>query len=184
MGNYIKQIVKAGIKLRALTKDDGRVSWNWRNNNEIRHFYSGHPFLVNQEKEEAWLDKILNSDMSFTSFGIEDVEHNCLIGMTFLKDINFIHRTAEFAIFIGAESARGKGYGKSATRETIEFAFNKLNLNRVFLKVHEDNHRALHVYETCGFKREGVLRECVFKNGKYKNEIVMSILKTEYNRTS
>jgi len=109
------------------------------------------------------------------------MKSNCLIGMTFLKDINFIDRQAEFAIFIGSENYRGRGYGKLATNETIEFAFNRLNLNRVFLKVHEDNHRAIHVYEACGFKKEGLLRECVYKDGQYKNEYIMSILKSDYN---
>ncbi|WP_026348558.1 GNAT family N-acetyltransferase [Eudoraea adriatica] len=168
------------IKLRALTKDDAKISWTWRNNENIRYFYSGHPFFINQEKEEGWLVKILVSDIPLTSFGIEELETNSLIGMTFLKDINLIHRTAEFAIFIGEEDAIGKGYGKEATIKTIEFAFNNLNLNRVHLKVQENNLNAIKLYEKCKFKKEGVLRECIYKNGHYINEIVMSILRIEY----
>ena len=166
----------AKIKLRALTKDDAKISWTWRNNENIRYFYSGHPFFINQEKEEAWLAKISGSDIPLTSFGIEELENNSLIGMAFLKEINLMHRTAEFAIFIGEENAKGKGYAKEATIKTIEFAFNNLNLNRVFLKVQEDNIKAIKLYEKCKFKREGILRECIYKNGHYINEIVMSIL--------
>ncbi len=100
--------------------------------------------------------------------------------MAFLKEINLMHRTAEFSIFIGEENAKGKGYAKEATMKTIEFAFNDLNLNRVFLKVQEDNFKAIKLYEKCKFKKEGILRECIYKNGHYINEIVMSILKAEY----
>jgi RimJ/RimL family protein N-acetyltransferase len=169
------------IRLRALTKDDGKTTWSWRNGDDIRQFYSGLPFLVNQEKEEAWLDKILCSDMPLTSFGIEERESSCLIGMSFLKDIDMINRAAEFAIFIGDENARGNGYGREATIKTVDFAFKQLNLNRVFLNVMEENHKAIHIYEKCGFSKEGVLRENIYKNGQYKNQVVMSILINEYN---
>jgi RimJ/RimL family protein N-acetyltransferase len=171
-----------GIRLRALTKKDAITTCSWRNNNEIRQFYSGHPFYVNIEKEEAWFDKILCLDIPLTSFGIEERKSNCLIGITFLKDINLINRTAEFAIFIGDDNARGKGYGREATINTIDFAFNQLNLNRVFLKVQENNQKALHLFENCGFIKEGLLRECTYKNGQYQNEVVMSVLKPEYIR--
>ncbi|MBP2833680.1 GNAT family N-acetyltransferase [Aquimarina sp. U1-2] len=168
------------IKLRALTKDDAKVSWPWRNTDAIRYFYSGHPFFINLEKEEAWIEKIAVSDLPLTSFGIEEMQSNSLIGMSFLKDINLIHRTAEFAIFIGDDNAKGKGYAKEATLKTITFAFNNLNLHRVFLKVQEDNHSAIKLYEKCHFKKEGTLRECVYKNGHYVNEVIMAILKNEF----
>ena len=168
------------IKLRALAKDDAKISWVWRNKENIKYFYSGHPFYINQEQEEAWIEKISSSNIPLTVFGIEELQTNSLVGMSFLKDINLIYRTAEFAIFIGDEKAKGKGYATEATRKTLTFAFNSLNLNRVFLKVQEDNISAIRLYEKCNFKREGVLRESVYKNGNYINEIMMSILKNEF----
>ncbi|TYP76932.1 GNAT family N-acetyltransferase [Aquimarina intermedia] len=168
------------VRLRALTKSDSTVSWNWRNADALRDFYAGHPFYINEEKEQAWFDKILTSDIPLSSFGIEQKESNILIGMSFLKDINLIHRTAELAIFIGDEKYTGKGLAKEATLQTVAFAFDNLNLHRVYLVVQEDNIRAIELYLKCGFIKEGVLRESVFKNGKYLNKIIMSILKTEY----
>ena len=77
---------------------------------------------------------------------------------------------------------RGKGYGQEATQKTLEFAFFKLGLNRVFLKVIEDNSAAVKIYENCGFIKEGILRENIYKNNRFKNQIVMSILKSEFMR--
>lgn len=168
------------IKLRALTQEDAKIIWIWRNNDKVRYFYSGHPFFINLEKEEAWIAKILCSDIPMTSFGIEETKTNVLIGMSFLKDINLIHRTAEFSIFIGDENALGKGYATEAVLQTLQFAFSNLNLNRVFLKVQQDNLSAIRLYKNCNFKQEGVLRESMYKNGQYIDEIVMSILKKEY----
>ena len=172
--------IKEKIKLRSLTMEDAKVSWKWRNKEDIRYFYSGHPFFVNQKKEEKWIESISNSDLPLTSFGIEELVTNSLIGMAFLKNINLLHKTTEFAIFIGEENAKGKGYAKEATINILDFAFNNLNINRVFLKVQEDNINAIKLYEKCNFKKEGVLRECIYKNGYYINEIIMSLLKSEY----
>ncbi|WP_378186092.1 GNAT family N-acetyltransferase [Aquimarina sp. W85] len=168
------------IRLRALTKSDSTVSWSWRNADSIRDYYSGHPFFINIEKEQAWFDKITMSDIPLSCFGIELLDKKLLIGMSFLKDINLIHRTAEFAIFIGDEKYIGKGYAKEATLRTIDFAFQQLNLNRLFLFVQNNNSRAIELYLKCGFVNEGVLRESVFKNGKYFDKHIMAILKTEY----
>ncbi|MFK7812418.1 MAG: GNAT family N-acetyltransferase [Maribacter sp.] len=176
----MKKTEGLNIRLRALTKEDAKVSWLWRNNADMRYFYSGHPFFINIEKEEAWIAKVSTSDMPLTSFGIEEVSTNSLIGMVFLKDINLINRNAEFAIFIGDENVKGKGYATQATTMAVDFAFDDLNLNRVFLKVQEDNSAAIRLYEKCKFQKEGILRESVYKNGKYLNEIIMSILKKEY----
>jgi len=179
-GSKMLKLEHEKIKLRALTKEDAKISWAWRNNENIRYYFSGHPFLVNPEKEEAWLAKVLCSDMPITTFGIEELENNSLVGMSFIKDINLLNRTAEFAIFIGDENAAGKGYAKEATLKTIDFAFNDLNLHRLSLKVQEENISAVKLYEKCAFKKEGLIRECVYKNGHYLNLILMSILKSEY----
>jgi len=168
------------IILRALTKEDAKKSWLWRNYEEIRYFYSGHPFYVNQEKEEEWILNISKSDLPLVSFGIVEIETQTLIGMAFLKDVNLIHRRAEYAFFIGDESAKGKGHAKEVTKKIIYFAFSNLNINRLFLKVQEDNSKAIKLYESLSFKMEGLLRESVFKNGRYLNELVYSVLKSEY----
>ena len=168
------------IFLRALSKNDAEISWKWRNTEDVREYYSGHPFYITQEDEEAWIEKISGSNFPLTCFGIEEKSTNNLIGMTFLKDINLINRACEFAIFIGDKNAKGKGYAKEATLKTIKFAFNDLNLNRVFLIVQEDNIPAKKLYEKCGFRMEGQLRESVYKNGKYKDEIIMSVLRKDF----
>ena len=81
---------------------------------------------------------------------------------------------------IGDKRNYDKGYGTEATKLMLNHAFNNLNLNRIYLKVLEDNPRAIKIYDKCGFKKEGVLRSAVYKNGSYKNLIIMSILKEEF----
>ena len=168
------------IRLRALTMDDAKITWQWRNLKAIVDEYSGHPFPVNYEMEKHWYEKYLYSNLPTTVFGVEIIASQKLIGFTILKGINFINREAEFAIIIGDVGERGKGYGYSATEKTVEFAFYQLGLNRVFLKVIEENEAAIKLYKKLGFVQEGVLRESIFKNDKLKNQVVMALLKSEF----
>ena len=75
----------------------------------------------------------------------------------------------------------GKGYGEDAMRILMRLAFEKLRLNRLSLRVFDFNHRAIACYEKCGFKREGVLREDHFAEGRFHDVIVMAILRSEYD---
>jgi RimJ/RimL family protein N-acetyltransferase len=52
------------------------------------------------------------------------------------------------------------------------------------LHVFDFNQRAISCYEKCGFRREGVLRDYWYKNGKFRDTLVMSILASEYQRES
>lgn len=169
------------IKLRALTATDIEKTLIWHNQEDISHLYSGHPFPVNIEMEQKWYEKILTSNFPVTVFGIEYIENKSLIGITVLKDINLINRTAEFSIYIGDKEYRGKGLSHEATLETLRFGFYKLGLNRIFLKVLEENGPAIKLYKTAGFNKEGLFRNSVFKNSCFKNELLMAILKEEFH---
>jgi UDP-4-amino-4,6-dideoxy-N-acetyl-beta-L-altrosamine N-acetyltransferase len=160
--------------LRALTKNDAEVTWQWRNLPDIKYFFSGHPFSVNYEKEAKWLDSTILENIPHTYFGIE---HNGqLVGITSLRNIDLINRHAEFAIFI----TETRGIGHEATSQTLNFAFKDLGLERVWLKVIVTNIAAIKLYQKCGFIEEGVMRKSVFKNGQFLDQTIMSILKDEF----
>jgi RimJ/RimL family protein N-acetyltransferase len=171
----MKQII-----LRALTSKDIEKTLGWHNQEEIRELYLGHPFPVNLEMERKWYDNVLLSNFPITVFGIELIEENQLIGISVLKCINMINRSAEFAIYIGDKTQKGKGFSILAARNTLSFGFRKLGLNRISLKVLEENNIAIRLYESVGFQKEGLLRKSVFRNGNFKNEIIYSILSSEF----
>ncbi|HIC94568.1 MAG TPA: N-acetyltransferase, partial [Anaerolineae bacterium] len=62
----------------------------------------------------------------------------------------------------------------------LGFAFREMNLHRVYLSVHDYNERAIRCYEKCGFRHEGRLREALFRDGRYHDELMMGILREEF----
>ena len=81
---------------------------------------------------------------------------------------------------IGDKSCWGQGYGTEAMQLLLEHAFNTLNLNRVDLHVYDDNQRAIEMYKRVGFVEEGRLRDYHFREGKYFDTLIMSILRDEW----
>lgn len=171
-----------GVKLRALTMSDLPLTLKWHNQADIVDLYSGHPFPVNKEMESKWYEKIVTSNFPTTVFGIETIDQPKLVGITVLKDINLIHRSAETAIYIGDMEARGKGFSIEALQMTIDFSFERLGLNRIWLKVRSDNFAALKLYQKTGFIEEGTLRQFEYKHGSFHDVIVLSILREEYEK--
>jgi RimJ/RimL family protein N-acetyltransferase len=91
-------------------------------------------------------------------------------------------RSAEYAIMIGEESARGRGLGKLVTLEVLSYGFKWLNLNRIELSVLSNNEAALRLYKAVGFVHEGTRRQAQYKDGVYLDLHVMGLLRSEYEK--
>lgn len=81
-----------------------------------------------------------------------------------------------FGIGVGAEYS-GKGVGKLLINTAIDYAFNWLAATRLELEVYSDNERGLHLYKKLGFEVEGVRRKAAFRDGKYCDVVMMSMLR-------
>jgi RimJ/RimL family protein N-acetyltransferase len=78
----------------------------------------------------------------------------------------------------------GQGNGKQALRLLIKKVFEDFGAHRLWLDVFESNHRAQHVYRSLGFQQEGILREAIYRDGKYHSLLLMSLLDREYQASS
>lgn len=101
------------------------------------------------------------------------------IGLVSLWDRAIPHQAVELSIWIG-QGYRDRGYGTEALRLVLGFAFGELKLHKVFLRVLEYNTRAIHAYQKCGFRVEGVLREEMKVDGQWYALIYMGLLAHEF----
>jgi len=166
------------VRLRAIERDDIPRFIKWFNDPDVReHLALYRPLSLAQE--EKWFEALAERESTDHLFAIETCE-GVHIGNLGLHGINWKDRSAELGIAIGEKDHWGQGYGTDAITTLLGYAFDELNLHRVFLRVNADNPRGIGCYEKCGFVHEGTLRHAVFTAGQYKDQHMMSILQTEY----
>lgn len=111
-----------------------------------------------------------------------DNEDGKPIGTIQLYDFNEQDRSCKLGIRIGDRDYWSKGYGEDAVNTLLEYAFMNIDIYRVTLKVYEYNERAVRCYQKCGFQYEGRTRQSACIDGKYYDEIIMGVLKSDYVR--
>jgi len=167
------------VFLRALELNDSDTIYKWRNNRLVTDPLGGNTYFVSSFREKEWIQDVILNDSKRITLAICINDHH-LIGMVSLTSINLLNRNAEFSIIIGDPQHWGKGLGAEATILCLQHAFQELNLHRVYLTVREDNASALKLYSKLGFLKEGLLRDAIYKNNKFVNMLIMSILKDEF----
>ena len=84
---------------------------------------------------------------------------------------------AELGILVHTDY-QNQGVGTALMKTVLNLADNWLMLVRVELEVFADNERAIHLYEKFGFKKEGLLRMSVVRDGQYRDNYKMARLRT------
>lgn len=168
------------VRLRAREPGDLERAYAWINDHEVtRHLTIRYP--LSRVDEERWLRGIpTNSFANGVALAVETKE-GAYIGNIDLREMRHEDRKAELAIMIGDKGYWSKGYGTDAILVLLRFAFHEMNLNRVWLTVHDSNERAVACYRKCGFREEGRLRHEVFRNGRYRDVVIMGILRREFD---
>ena len=170
------------VFLRALDEGDLDRTLRWHNDPAL-YSTMGEAFrFVSKTAEAEWLGRKSRYAPNEVNLAIclrGEAEH---IGNAYLREIDWVSRKAILHIFIGSKKQRGKGYGKQAVQQLLQHAFLDLNLNRVELEVLADNAPAIRIYEQSGFVAEGRLRDYAFKNGEYKDALVMGIRAEDFRR--
>ena len=124
--------------------------------------------------------EVLSSLKKGKNFAVRLLENNELLGNIGFNSIGEIHRTAEIGIMLGNPKYQRKGYGMEALNLLLDYGFSFLNLRNIYLKVFEYNEAAYNLYKKAGFKEVGRLRKAVEIMGKTYDEIIMDMLKEEF----
>jgi RimJ/RimL family protein N-acetyltransferase len=114
------------------------------------------------------------------SLAVHVRETKRLIGTCALSQLDSDNGSAMYHITIGEKDAWGRGYGTEATRLMLGHAFDTLSLHRIGLSVFSFNERAIRSYQSCGFVIEGRAREAIWRDGRWWDEIAMSVLQSDW----
>jgi RimJ/RimL family protein N-acetyltransferase len=115
------------------------------------------------------------------TMAIHERDTDRLIGSCAFSQVDGENGSAMYHITIGEKDMWGRGFGTEATQLMLDHAFGTLGLHRIALTVFEFNERAIRAYARCGFVVEGRARESIWRDGRWWDELAMSVLSSEWH---
>lgn len=168
----------AKVLLRPITMEDTPLIVKWRSRPSVyMNLYSRRPITVTEHEE--WMRSYVTTGKC-EQFIIVDKQAQVPVGSVFIKNIDRQTQKGEYGIFIGEESARGKGLGREAAHLMLQYGFETMGLHKIYLSVFAYNQAAIHSYQRAGFEIEGIFRDDFADNGRYEDVVWMAALKEEW----
>lgn len=166
------------ISLRPPQERDKQARLAYGRDAEFRKMVGGDPRTLpplTQAEVEQWYNQMVQECYHW----VIEADGQC-IGTVCLHALGAHDRRAKYAIGLFVPRFWGRGLGTEATHLVLAFAFDRLHLHRVELRVLSFNQRAIACYEKCGFVREGIEREASCIGGEWQSDVLMSVLEHEY----
>lgn len=169
--------------MRELRRSDLPTINAWRADRELISRLGATYRYINQEVDERWFNAYMDRRGNTVRCAVCDAEApDQILGLVSLTDIDYTSRSCQLHMMIGDTNQRGKGMGTFAFNEIIRHAFDDLNLNRMEAFILTDNAASLALCRKVGFKEEGLLRQYTFKDGEYRDTVIMSVLREEWKK--
>ena len=166
------------VGLRAVEEKDLPFLRDWRNIPDFRKNFREVRELSLLD-QRFWLDSLQKSRHNNYMFTIVDLKSNKAIGAAGLLYINWIIRSADFSFYIGDQGKYiGKdGVAKEAAQLLINYGFNNLNLNKLWMELYEYDTQKLNFFiNDFRFRKDGLLRSNCYEEGRYWDSFIISLL--------
>lgn len=175
--NRIYQLESDRLLLRSLQLSDKSERYlNWLNDPEVQKYSRRRGQISTMENIEEFIKSSLEgNDFHFAIFTKNNNSH---IGNISLNSVDELNNHAELSIMIGDKNVWGRGYAKEAISVLLKFAFEKLNLNRVWAE--SCNPAFIALMNKLFWFKEGVRREAICIDGVYLDYVNWSVLKKEW----
>ncbi|WP_456392069.1 UDP-4-amino-4,6-dideoxy-N-acetyl-beta-L-altrosamine N-acetyltransferase [Persephonella sp.] len=143
----------------------------WRNSEKIRKWMLNDK-LISAEEHIRFIKSLKETKSKVYWLVMKDKQH---IGVIYFTDIMWNHRNAYLGVYVNPENI-SQGNGKILLTLILDIGFNLFRFHSLRLEVIEDNHIAISLYKKFSFKEEGRLREFVFRDGNWKDVIIMGMI--------
>lgn len=166
--------VKISIRKFERTDIPKKVEWI---NNPVNNKFLHYDIPICVKKTEKWFDSHIGDDTRYDAVIEAD---GVPVGTIGLLSIDQKNSKAEYYIAMGEPEYKGKGVAKVASLLILEYGFEKLCLNRIYLFTEVENVSAQKLFERVGFVREGVIRQDIESHGKFVDRVVYGYLKEDW----
>ncbi len=163
------------VKLRRIERKDANILMELNNNDVIAKSVVGNPRKVNIEEQLLWMDSLAkerNTVRMMIEYGSNPV------GTIIISSIDLDNETGNMNIKILPEF-HGKGIGTKALALACQYAFVEMKLSCLTAHILSDNLASVMLFKKIGFIEEGVLRSRVVKEGRRRDLLSLSCLKSD-----
>ena len=161
------------VVLRAVEESDNAMLLSLINDPDTEMMLGGSSWPVSEAEQLKWFEHQERSrDVLRCIVALQ--EDGKAIGTIILSDIDQKNATGHIHIKMSKDGGRGKGYGTDAVNTMVQYAFEELRLNCIYANILSYNEASIKLFERCGFKKDGVLRQRVYKKGKFVDMLAYS----------
>ncbi len=157
----------------------------WENDPEIEFMVDERPpdRLETIEESRKYLHEVMSISPEtddLIDYGIYLQQDDTLVGWGQIAEIDRYNKKCAVSICIGEKKQRGNGFAGETLKAIIKFCFEILGMNRIGCEIFSNNLISVHVFESLGFKREGIFRQWVLKKGRYEDLYLYGLLREEF----
>lgn len=172
MGNH--------VCLRAVERSDLPQLLEWRNQPNYRRFFREHREL-NSDQQNQWFERIVLGDPNTRMFSIVEKSSLKLLGAAGLCYINWVDRMADFSLYIGADNLYIDDiFAPDAAELLLKFAFNELNMHRVWSEIYAFDQPKQELFSNLGFSLDGRHRQTHWSEGCWHDSLFYGLLTQEF----
>ena len=161
------------VTLRAIELSDCDLLRALMNDPDTEYLLGGYSFPISSQQQQKWVEALPQNTSTLRVMIEVDGK---AVGTAILTDIDYKNGSAEIHIKLESGDARGKGYGADTIKSLVKYAFDELRLHCIYARVNAYNTVSQRAFEKCGFEREGIMRQRIYKQGKYADVYLFSIL--------
>ena len=162
------------VSLEALCFSDMDQCRKWRNDHRIWRWCRQND-QISDLSQSMWFES-QNNDSKIHMYKITSLGEP--VGVCGFTSHDYINRSAEFSLYIDPEN-HGKGLGKNSLKTLVCHGFRNLNLHSIWGETYEGN-PAFKMFIDLGFTHDGTRRESYFRDGRFIDSEMVSVLESEW----
>ena len=173
------------VHLRALEEIDLSKLKELRNMSNVRKHTREYKLLSMINQKEWFKSLFLENPPKNIMFTVLN-KSKLSVGICGLTYIDWKNRNAEISIILDEAKKNLLKESREVIKIITDYGFDELGLHRIWAEIFEIAPERIKLFEKMNFKKEGKLRDNLWRNGKWYNSFIYSKLaaRSEHGKTN
>jgi len=168
------------LVLRSFTLDDVDAMYEFMSDSDVVRFLPWGSYTSKDQAVRRIEGYLKNASCGEAHpWAIECKEDGNVIGLCGMYEWKPAYLVA-YPVLILSKKYWGKGLATEAVRAAFACVFDRLGVNRIQSSVHPDNKVSLRVHEKLGFSFIGIIPECFYYEGGFRDRVLYNCLRCDF----